>query len=88
MSDKSFKESLLVPASFFKTSREEKKVRKIRQSSKPYPDNPLSILGNESVPADLRLKYFDNHTIKNSSTESEGDCTNEVIVFSTLTYRV
>lgn len=62
MTEKGFKESLLVPVSFM--TKSEVLLRKKKSSkTKPTPRKPVSansILSNENVPADLRLKYFDN----------------------------
>lgn len=65
MPEPSFKESLLVPVSLLinKTLKKKKKKKKkavSTASDKKEPVTAEEILSNKDLPADLRLKYFDN----------------------------
>ena len=59
MSKVTFKESLLVPRCVFKKECKDQSKKKKGLSSQA--SNPATILSNETIPADLRLKLFDNH---------------------------
>jgi hypothetical protein len=61
MSRGGFKESLLVPTTFLKTTETKSRAKNQQKKSTNFSkNNPLSILSDESTPADIRLKYFDN----------------------------
>jgi len=60
MSEASFKESLLVPLTCIRNKKKHSSQKMKGKSIKSPVSTAESLLADESIPADLRLKYFDN----------------------------